>query len=209
MLFSKKKLVRHVVLAIISVFLYYLFYVSRSDLASLHRILRATGDLGFILLFATLAIGPLAKIWKPATKLLPWRRQAGIWFALAAIAHSILALDGWIEWDWLRFFGYEYLPQLGRYARLEPGFGLANILGAIALFWTVILLATSSDSALKFLGGSAWKWIQNAGYVIFYLTGAHAVYFLFIHFTISFHKNPFPPNWIRYYVVALMIILLI
>ncbi len=205
----QKSTTRHIIVGILSFLLIYVFYLSRPELAVLHRFWRATGDAGFVLLFLTLCIGPLAKLWKPASKLIVWRRQLGIWFALISLIHVYSILNDWIKWDWLKFWGYEYIPQLGRYARLEPGFGLANLLGIIALFWSLILAATSSDKALKLLGGSTWKWIQNGAYVIFYLVGAHAIYFLFIHFTQSFHNNPLPANWFRFYAVGLIVILLV
>ena len=151
---SKKKITRHIIVAAFSGILIYLFYISRLDLAGLHRFWRATGDVAFVLLFLTLIIGPLSKLWKTSLKWIPWRRQLGIWFAMVALVHSYSILNDWIKWDWLRFFGYEFVPQLGRYARMEPGFGLANLLGIIALILALILAATSSDKALKKLGGS-------------------------------------------------------
>src|SRR3989339_1975983 len=96
----------------------------------------------------TLAIGPLAKLWKPAVRLVPWRREMGIWFALLALSHFIRVRD---------------------YAALEPGIELPRLLGLIALFWTLILAATSSDRAVNFLGPSSWKWLHVMAYVIFYL----------------------------------------
>lgn len=204
---SKKKLGRQFATALFSGMLMYLFYISRPELSAIHRFWRATGDVGFVLLFMALLIGPLSKIWRPAAKLIPWRRPLGIWFAIVALIHSYSIFDGWIRWDWLKFLGYEFIPQLNRYARMEPGFGLANVLGLIALFWALVLAVTSSDKALRYLGDSTWKWIQNFAYVIFYLTGAHAMYFLFVHFTQSFHNNPFPPNWFRYYAVAMVVTL--
>jgi len=208
---SKKRLVlRHALICVLAVVITYLFFISRPELAFLHKIWRATGDAGFVLLFFTLIIGPLAKLWKPANKFISWRRELGIWFAIVAITHTILILDGWIQWDLMRFFGYEYIDQLGRFARIEPGFGLANIIGLIAAFWALVLLATSSERAVNYLGISSWKWLQYGAYTIFYLVAAHAAYFLFIHFTQSFHKpGVFPVNWFQYPFLAMGLIVLI
>ncbi len=168
------------------------------------RFWKAAGDAAFVLLWSALVIGPLARLWKPARRLLPWRRQLGIWFALAASVHALLILNGWARWTVSGFLGYEYIPQLGREARWEPGFGLANILGLTALLVGLVLAATSSDRALRVLGGSAWKFLHNAAYFVFYVGSIHALYFLFIHYTVSFHKAPPPPDWFRFWFLAMV-----
>ena len=38
---------------------------------------------------------------------------------------------------------------------------------------------------------------HGGAYVIFYLVLIHTAYFLFIHFTLSFHKEPPPVDWFR------------
>ena len=205
----KKILFRHAFIAILAGVLVYLFFLSRPELSSVHRIWRATGDAAFVLLFFTLAMGPLARVWRPSIKLMSWRRELGIWFALIAIIHTVLILNGWIQWDVMRFFGYEYIEQAGQYIRLEPGFGLANIIVIMAVFWAIVLLATSSDKAMNYLGFSSWKWLQYGAHTIFYLIVAHAAYFLFIHFTPSPYKGGLPPNWFQYPFLAMGLILLI
>ena len=67
-----------------------------------------------------------------------------------------------------------------------------------------MLVATSSDWALTFLGSSAWKWLQYGAYTTFYLVALHTFYFLFMHYSISFHREPpADPNWFRYPFLAL------
>jgi methionine sulfoxide reductase heme-binding subunit len=198
---------RHLLSGVLSGGLVALFWYSRLTWSEEHRLWRATGDASFVLLVAILAIGPLAKLWSPSSSLLPWRRELGIWCSLLALVHTYVTLDGWIRWDVLRFFGYEFIPQLGRHARLEPGFGLANAIGMVAIFLSLVLLATSSNWALSLLGPSAWKWLQYAAYTVFYLVTLHAFYFLFIHFTDSFHRGPAPePNWFQYPGLALALL---
>jgi methionine sulfoxide reductase heme-binding subunit len=162
------------------------------------RTWRAFGDAAAVLLFASLALGPLARLWQPATQVLRWRRELGVWFAITALVHSFLILEGWVDWDLGRLMGYEFIPQLGRTARLEPGFGLANLLGLVALAWALVLAATSSNRAVRALGPAAWKWLHHSAYVIFYLVVLHAAYYLFIHYTESFHRGVPPPNWFRW-----------
>lgn len=190
-------LVRHAVLVAVSVALVVLFWASRPDWSAEMRLWRAVGDASIVLLFAVLALGPAAKFSAAVARLLPWRRQIGVWAAVTAIVHTILVLDGWARWDVGTFLGYEFVPQLGREARMEPGFGLANLVGLVAVLWLVILAVTSTDRALRRLGPSGWKWLHTGAYTAFYLSVLHAVYFLFLHFTLSFHKQPPPPNWFR------------
>ena len=81
---------------------------------------------------------------------------------------------------------------------IEPGFGLANLIGIAAVLITIALLATSTDWALHRLGASAWKFLHNSVYIIFWLILLHTAYFLFIHYSPHFHRLPPPPDWFRY-----------
>ncbi len=196
---AKTSLWRHVFTALLAGALLYAFWLSRPDWSGEMRFWRAVGDAGFTLLVLMLAIGSSVRIWPTTARLLLWRRPLGIWFALLVLSHTYLILDGWLLWDWQQFFGYQFIPELGSYARMEPGFGLANLLGLVAAFWALILLAVSSDRATRFLGPAAWKWLNYGAYLIFYLTALHMFYFLFIHYTPSFHRPVLPdPNWFRY-----------
>lgn len=200
--------VRHVIVFLVAGLLLLAFWSSRPEWSSEMRLWRAVGDAAVILLFASLAIGPLARLYGRAGRLVAWRRQVGIWAAILAVLHALLILDGWTQWSVQRFLGYEVVPQLGREARMEPGFGLANLVGIVALAWLLILLATSSDRALRFLGPPAWKWVHHGSYVVFYLVLLHSVYFLFMHYTLSFHRPPAPPNWFRWPLLLLGLLVL-
>ncbi len=199
----KAFLLRHLLFGLSAVLVAYLFWMSRPQWTAEMRLWRAFGDAGYVFLFAVLLVGPAARLWKPASKLLLWRREIGIWCAILVITHSMLILNGWARWDVMRFLGYEIIPQLGRYARIEPGFGLANLLGVVALFWTVMLFATSSDRAIDLLGAASWKRLQNTANAMFYIVAVHASYFLFIHYSISFHRRAPEPNWFRSTLVAM------
>lgn len=172
------------------------------------RLWRAVGDGSFVLLFFALALGPAARFLPRVAGLLSWRRELGIWFAILALAHTFLIFDGWIRWDWMRFFGYEFLNQFGRYARVEPGFGLSNIVGIVAAIIAMPLLVTSSNWAVKRLGGSSWKWLHIGAYTVFYLVVLHSIYFLFMHYTVSFHRPVPDPNWFRFPFLAAAILVL-
>jgi sulfoxide reductase heme-binding subunit YedZ len=195
---SVKLFYRHAVVAFLAVGVYLAFWLGRPEWTPEMRLWRAIGDVSFVFLFLVLALGPAARHWPAVTRLLSWRRELGIWFAILALAHTLLVLDGWVRWDWMRFFGYEFLEQLGRYARVEPGFGLSNLIGVVAAVMAVPLMITSSSWTVKRLGGSSWKWLHIGAYTIFYLVVLHSLYFLFMHYTISFHRAVPDPNWFRY-----------
>lgn len=193
------KLLTNAVVALLGVLLSYGFWLSRPEWDPEMRLWRAVGDAGLILLFLVLALGPLAKLWSRGRKLLPYRRELGVWFGLFALVHTLLVLNGWARWEVLRFLGYEFVPELGRTARLEPGFGLSNLLGLVAMLFTLVLMATSTDWAVQRLGGKAWKFLQLSSYLVFYLSALHTAYFLFMHYTMSFHRQvPTDANWFRW-----------
>ena len=198
------KLLRNVVIALLGALLTYGFWLTRPEWDSEMRLWRAVGDAGLILLSLALVLGPLAKLWPRALRLFPYRRELGVWFGLMASLHTLLVLDGWARWNALRFLGYEFVPELGRVARLEPGFGLSNLLGFVAMLFTLVLMATSTNWAVRRLGGKAWKFLQLSSYTVFYLSALHTAYFLFMHYTMSFHRQvPADPNWFRWPFMAL------
>ncbi|GMQ74926.1 MAG: hypothetical protein BMS9Abin01_0168 [Gammaproteobacteria bacterium] len=203
-----KLLYRHTLVVLIGATVYLPFWFGRLNWDPDMRLWRAIGDVSFVFLFLVLAVGPAARHWPALTRLLSWRRELGIWFAILALAHTLLVLDGWVRWDWMRFFGYEFVMQLGRYARIDPGFGLSNLIGIVAALMAVPLMITSSSWAMKRLGGSSWKWLHAGAYTIFYLVVLHVLYFMFIHFTLSFHRPVPDPNWFRYpFLVAALLVL--
>lgn len=196
---ARNMYLRHLLVGTLAFLLALPFWYGRLDWDSEMRLWRAVGDSSFLLLFFTLAIGPLAKLWSGAARFISWRRETGIWFGLMTFLHTLLVWHGWARWDVWRFLGYDFVPQLGRVARMEPGFGLSNLIGMVAVLLTVVLVATSSNYAINRLGASAWKWLQYGSYTVFYLVVLHTVYFLFMHYTLSFHRQvPENPNWFRY-----------
>ncbi|QLH06229.1 ferric reductase-like transmembrane domain-containing protein [Nitrosopumilus ureiphilus] len=201
---------RHILVGIIAIFLMFIFWVSHYEWDDEMRLWRAFGDVGYSLLFVVLIIGPLSKLWPRLNSLLSWRRETGIWFAIMASIHGILIVNGWANWDVLKFLGYEFVPQLDRIARMEPGFGLANVIGFVAILWIAILALTSSDKAMKWLGASSWKWLHTGSNIVFYLVAIHTAYFLFMHYTESFHKSVPPQSTftIPFIVMSIIVIVL-
>ncbi|MBT4384245.1 hypothetical protein HOD30_00690 [Candidatus Peregrinibacteria bacterium] len=147
----------------------------------------------FLLLFLTLFIGPFMRMKKPGRASSPlatpwtWRGELGIWFALTGLMHFVLLV---LDRPFSSFI------EIG-----GGGYGLANLLGLIALFWALILAATSCSKAIKYLGMESWKWIQSLSYVIFYLVTGHYVYFQFFS---TYGDNP-GPDWFGYTAVIMAI----
>lgn len=163
----------------------------------MHRWNRAFGDASMVLVALAMAVGPASRLWRPTRRALPFRREFGIWATLAALVHTVIILAGWVEWELLRLFGYEFHPGLGRYVMLQQGFALANAIGFFALMLAGILAVTSNDASLRRLGSSGWKVLQMGAVPLWWLTMAHVGYFLFAHF-LSFHRelpDPSPLQW--------------
>lgn len=197
---------RHAVVVSMSIGVGAAFWFGRLDWDPEMRLWRSVGDTSLLLLYATLVVGPLVRIAPNGitTGFLVFRRQTGIWFGVLALVHTALVWDGWARWDIGRLFGYEFVPQLGRVARLEPGFGLANLMGLAAVLITIPLLITSGDWAMRKLGGATWKFLHYGTYTIFWLVALHTAYFLFFHYTESFHRTVPPnPNWFRFPFIGL------
>lgn len=184
---------QHFIVGTISLILIYLsFQLTEASLAA------SFARVSFLLLFLTMIIGPIVKLKSPKPGTPPlmhpwtWRGEFGIWFTITGFMHFILLTMN---------------RPLGSFIELGGGgYALANLLGAIALFWALILSATSCSKAIRMLGLSSWKWIQGFAYVIFYLTACHYIYFQFF----STHENSSGPDWFGYLAtgMALLVIFL-
>jgi sulfoxide reductase heme-binding subunit YedZ len=128
----------------------------------------ATGDLALGLLAVTLLIGPanlLLRRRNPVSSYL--RRDVGTWTVIASVVHVVFAfgVDG--SGAILRFFVRAGRPLL-------DSFGLGNWTGLAALVIAVLLLALSTDRALRELKAKAWKDVQRLNYILFALVVFHA-----------------------------------
>jgi methionine sulfoxide reductase heme-binding subunit len=187
----KNTSIQHVIVGIFSLILASLFN-------SLLQIPWSTsfGRVSFILLFLILIIGPIMRLKKPTESSSPlvipwsWRGELGIWFTLTALAHFIIVVVG------------RPLPNLIKIG--GGGYGLANFLGLIALFWALLLTVTSFGKVIAFLGIKSWKWLHSLTYVIFYLVSAHFIYFQFFS-----TYGVVGPDWFGYLAGAMAIVVIV
>jgi sulfoxide reductase heme-binding subunit YedZ len=198
--------VRHVVVAGVAGLLVLIFWRTRTGWDPMHAWNRAFADASLLLLVATLAAGPLARLWPPTARLVLWRRELGIWTVFAAVGHVLIVLTGWVEWEPFRLF-YSVNPFTRDWA-LDQGFALGNLLGIVALVYSVVLLATSNDASIRLLGGSTWKFVQQNVSIVWALVALHTAYFLYFHF-VTFHRPPVPTNWMQGPFLVLVLVLFV
>ncbi len=193
---------RHLVVIILAVAGTWAFLESRAQWSEMHRWNRAVGDMSFVLIALSMAIGPLSRLLAPLKGLVPWRREMGIYGVILATVHTLIILAGWIEWDLIRIFGFQLHPA-GIYVMAQHGFGLANAIGLVALTYGLVLALSSSNWSQRLLGGSVWKFLQQGAYVLWMLIIVHTAYFLFLHF-LDYHRSVPEPNWLQVPFVVLV-----
>lgn len=191
----KRRVVRYIViLAVMGVFLLAVKgqYAHFEFPASLSMML---GLLAFIMIGVTLLIGPLQH-WFPGKitgVLLRARRDIGILGGLAAIFHVLSSIHTFREGPRFFFLGDNSMEKAAEgwkglffYKAPEGVFiwntglvGIANYLSAIAFLFMIVLLLTSSDRAIRWLGTASWKRLHVSNLFIFILVAVHAL--IYIH----------------------------
>ncbi len=175
----------HLVVALTSLLLVLVLYSSGINL------IRGTAGVAFFLLFLTLIIGPIMRLWKPALEVLPWnlpwswRGELGIWFTIVSIVHMLLVFYA-KNWD-----------ITGYIAEMR----LSDLVALVAIFLALILTATSLGGVIKFLGVASWRWLHNFTYVVFYLVGAHAVNHAFL-------RPGRPEDWLHWMYLVMIVIVI-
>lgn len=149
----------------------------------------------FVLLFLVMVIGPIMRFKKPTDSGLPkispwsWRGELGIWFALFGLIHFIIVLTERPFSDLIKIGG--------------SGFALANLLGLVALIWAVVLMFTSFNKVIMYVGVIPWKWLHSFTNVVFYLVSAHFIYFQFFS-----AYGEVGPDWFGYMAVTMSAIVI-
>ena len=130
-------------------------------------LVRACATLAFLLLSTVLSLGPLARLWRPATRLIHHRRHLGVTTWGLGALHAGLVMHYAVGWDprglldaasGERFLGVPY-PVFGA--------GALVILTAMAL--------TSWDHFLHAWGPAGWKRLHMAVYAAYGLLAIHVL----------------------------------
>jgi methionine sulfoxide reductase heme-binding subunit len=168
---------RHVLVGICSLLLFYLFLESRPEWNQMHSWNRAFADASFVLLVITILIGPLSRL-KFFARFLPWRRELGIWCAIMALLHVYILFKDWFYWEPVRLV-IGVSQETGRLT-FDPGFALANLIGAVAILYLLMLALISNNAAVKLLGKKSWDYLQQKSGIPYLLVTVHTAFFLFI-----------------------------
>ncbi|MEK6247180.1 MAG: ferric reductase-like transmembrane domain-containing protein [Planctomycetales bacterium] len=195
---------RHLIVIVVAAIGTYVFLLSRQDWSEMHRWNRAVGDTSLVLIAASMAIGPLSRLVPRLRAAVPWRRELGIYGVFLSLVHATIILLGWVDLDLWRLIGYEVHPATGQYVMSQHGFGLANIIGILALIYAIVLAGTSNNWSQRSLGTSVWKFVQQGSYVLWILIVVHTGYFLYLHFQ-HFHVQSPEPNWAQWPFVVLIL----
>ncbi|MFH1423555.1 MAG: hypothetical protein ABIG29_01175 [Candidatus Nealsonbacteria bacterium] len=177
----------HFVVALMSLLLGFVFYLAGIELG------RAIAGVAFTLLFLTLIIGPVMRLWRPVLEVLPWqlpwswRGELGIWFTIVSIIHVLYVFSG-RQWDVIGYL---------------TGMRLADLVAFVAIFLALILTVTSIGGVIKFLGVASWRWLHSFTYVVFYLVGAHVINHAFL-------RSDRPEDWLHWlYLVMILIVIIL
>lgn len=198
---------RHISSLGLGVTIVYLFAMMRNEWSPMHQWNRAFADASLVLVALAMVLGPLSRLWRPASRWLAWRRELGIWGFIAGLVHAGFILFGWVRLEWQRLFGFEFHPQLQEYVMFDKGFALGNIIGILALVYGLILSVTSNNVSQRWLGMSIWKYIQQGAYILWAMIVAHTAYFLYIHF-LDFHRQTPEPNILQWPFAGLVLVVL-
>lgn len=143
-------------------------------------VIRFTSVTAFLLLNATLAIGPLARLSPRFLPLLYNRRHLGVTVALLALVHGLFAI---IQYHALSdrnplvsvftAYGNDYRTALGDFRSISR-FPF-EILGFIGLVILILMAATSHDFWLHNLGPRTWKRLHQLVYAAYGLLVAHVL----------------------------------
>lgn len=156
---------RHGVVAALALILTAAFQHALADLPSERAWNRAWADASLVLFALTMVAGAVLRLldWR---LLFDLRRELGIWAALLAGAHVYVVLGPWLRFDLAGLAG-------------DAAFAMGNLVGIVALAYTLLLAVTSNDYAQRRLG-SSWTHVQRGAVTCYVLVMLHTAYFLFL-----------------------------
>jgi sulfoxide reductase heme-binding subunit YedZ len=105
-----------------------------------------------------------------------WRRDIGVWAALAGIVHFVVATDVSMNPAYLEAYVLIDASGLSAPAR-DQFFTWGSIVGTLAGVLLLILFCISNDWSLRRLGAARWRKVQWLAYPTFLLTALHGLMF--------------------------------
>ncbi|MEO7102754.1 MAG: ferric reductase-like transmembrane domain-containing protein [Gemmatimonadaceae bacterium] len=133
----------------------------------------ATAFVSLILLAAAMCIGPLNVVrQRPNPVSTDLRRDLGIWAAITGLVHVVIGLQVHLH-DPVKYFLIR-APD-GTMSIRHDAFGATNYIGLLATVILAVLLAISSDAALRYLGTQRWKTLQRWTYWLAVLVVLHGI----------------------------------
>jgi sulfoxide reductase heme-binding subunit YedZ len=150
-------------------------YVTRPYKDVLTKTSFATAYPALVLLVMTLMIGPWNLI---AGRRMPvssdWRRDVGIWAGVLTVIHVVVGQNVHLRGrPWL-YYLYDSHAK-GPHGLRHDVFGFNNFTGLAGVLIVLLLLVTSNDWSLRWLGTPRWKQLQRMNYACFALSAAHAL----------------------------------
>ena len=129
------------------------------------------------LLTAALLIGPMRNLSGTTPPLNIYiRRDLGIWSALNGILHFVAGNVVGMNAGYVAAFVRTPTPELDVAVR-DQLFSTGAIAGTLIVLLLFLLLAISSDRALRWLGPGKWKWVQRSAHVVLWLSIIHGIEF--------------------------------
>jgi sulfoxide reductase heme-binding subunit YedZ len=128
---------------------------------------QASAALAFLFLSATLSLGPLARLWRPATHFIFNRRHLGVTTWALAVSHATLVMH----------YGAKWKPSNLLIALPEERFlGVPfPLFGAVALGILTVMAATSWDYFFHAWSAPVWKRLHMLVYAAYGLLVIHAL----------------------------------
>jgi sulfoxide reductase heme-binding subunit YedZ len=141
-------------------------------------LVQATAILAFLFLSAAISVGPLSRLWPPATHFIYNRRHLGVATWALAVSHAAVVMH----------YGNSWKPA--NVLEVLPGQKVAGVpftlLGVGALAILTVMALTSRDHFLHAWTPPAWKRLHMAVYAAYAL--------IVFHFTARFVGDP-PVKW--------------
>lgn len=171
---------RHVSLALLTAGLMWLAAMAGTDAGAGDRVSLVTSWICMVLLSAALLIGPVyaRRSGRPLLNHL-LRRDLAVWGAIAGLIHFGMAFKYSMNMEYMTTFIDGALAAPAPAVRRSLYFW-SVIGGLVIAVLFLLLLALSSNAALRLVGARWWKRLQRASYVAFALTAAHGVAFQLI-----------------------------